>query len=214
MDLQPILENDLLLLRPLQESDFDELYAVASDRLIWEQHPRRDRYKRDVFEALFEDSLKSGGALVVIDKNTSKIIGSSRYYDVNLSKSEIVIGFTFLARAYWGGRYNKELKALMIQHAFKYFDNILFHVDENNHRSRRAMEKIGGHVSSEIVKPERKVLVYRVPKTLIETSRLVFTPLHLDHLDHFYEMERDPEVLKYYRRKVANDIDEAKENLQ
>jgi len=163
-DLQPILESDFLLLRPLNEKDFDNLFKVASDPLIWEQHPRNDRYKKEVFTSLFEDSIKSKGALVVVDKKTQGIIGSSRYYEVDVQNNSVVIGYTFIERQYWGGKVNKELKRLMIDHAFKYFDHVLFHVDENNLRSQKAMMKIGGQVLGEIIKPERKVLVYKISK--------------------------------------------------
>src|SRR5690606_1326063 len=131
--------------------------------------PRKDRYKKEVFKALFEDSIRSGGALVVIDKKTSKIVGSSRYYEIDLEKREVVIGYTFLHRSYWGGAINKELKALMINHAFKFFDHALFHVDQNNIRSRKAMEKIGGVISGEMNRDGRIVLIYRISKANPQT---------------------------------------------
>ena len=49
MNLQPTLQNDLIILRPLRENDFEALYEVAKDPLIWEQHPSRERYKREVY---------------------------------------------------------------------------------------------------------------------------------------------------------------------
>jgi len=52
-NLQPVFKGELLELRPLRPEDFDALYAVASDPLIWEQHPSNDRYKKDVFEGFF-----------------------------------------------------------------------------------------------------------------------------------------------------------------
>ena len=109
-DLQPHLKGKLLELRPLAPGDWDELFAVASDSLIWEQHPERDRYKEDVFRVFFKDALESGGAFVIIDVKTQHIIGSTRFYGYDPEKSEIEIGWTFLARKYWGGRYNAEMK--------------------------------------------------------------------------------------------------------
>lgn len=160
MILQPNLQNDRILIRPLFERDFDELYQVASDPLIWEQHPSKNRYQLDVFTSMFNDSLKSGGVLVVIDKSTSKIIGSSRYYDADLEKGDVVIGYTFLARKYWGGEYNRQVKDLMINHALTYFKRALFHVDSNNIRSQKAMEKIGGVLFRKFEKSGRTIFEY------------------------------------------------------
>jgi RimJ/RimL family protein N-acetyltransferase len=143
-DLQPTLTGARLGLRPLRPEDFDELYAVACDPLIWEQHPASDRYKKDVFEGFFRDGLASGGACVVVDRSTGLIIGSSRYHGLDEARSEIEIGWTFLALAYWGGSYNRELKELMLRHAFRFVDSVVFLVGPGNRRSQRAMEKVGG----------------------------------------------------------------------
>ena len=142
-DLQPTLKGELLELRPLATDDWEELFAVASDPLIWEQHPERDRYTEDVFKAFFKDALESGGAFVVIDCKTHRIIGSTRFHGYDREKSEIEIGWTFLARKYWGGRYNREMKQLMLAHAFKFVQSVVFLVGENNIRSQRATERIG-----------------------------------------------------------------------
>ena len=142
-DLQPNLKGELIELRPLRREDWNELFAVASDPLIWEQHPESDRYKKEIFKIFFEGALDSGGAFVVIDTKTRQIIGSTRFYGYNPEKSEIEIGWTFLARKYWGGRYNAEMKQLMLAHAFKFVENVVFFVGENNFRSQRATEKIG-----------------------------------------------------------------------
>jgi N-acetyltransferase len=142
-DLQPHLKSELVELRPLTPEDWDDLFAVASDALIWEQHPESDRYKEDVFKVFFREALESRGALVVIDKNTQQIIGSTRFYGYDPEKSEIEIGWTFLARRYWGGRHNREMKQLMLSHAFKFVQTVVFLVGEKNIRSQKAIEKIG-----------------------------------------------------------------------
>jgi N-acetyltransferase len=142
-DLQPDLKGEFIELRPLTPGDWDNLFAVASDPLIWEQHPESDRYKDDVFRVFFREALESGGAFVVIDKKSQQIIGSTRYYGYDPEKSEIEIGWTFLTRKYWGGRYNREMKKLMLAHAFKFVENVAFYVGESNIRSQKAMEKIG-----------------------------------------------------------------------
>ena len=142
-DLQPHLKGKLIELRPLAPENWDDLFAVASDPLIWEQHPENDRYKEDVFKVFFRDALESGGAFVVVDKKSQRIIGSTRFYGYDPEKSEVEIGWTFLARKYWGGRYNAEMKQLMLAHAFKFVENVVFYVGERNVRSQKATEKIG-----------------------------------------------------------------------
>ncbi|QDT93486.1 GNAT family N-acetyltransferase [Gimesia algae] len=144
-DLQPTLNGELLQLRPLQPADYSALYAVASDPLLWEQHPARTRYQEPVFQKLFLESLESEGALVAIDNSTGTIIGSSRFNGYDPDASEIEIGWSFLARSHWGGRYNGEMKQLMLQHAFRYVDSIIFLIGPDNIRSQRAVEKIGAH---------------------------------------------------------------------
>jgi RimJ/RimL family protein N-acetyltransferase len=143
-ELQPTLEGELVALRPLREADWDALYAVASDPLIWEQHPARDRWREDVFRAFFREAMASGGALAIIDRADGRLIGSSRFHGWDAAAREVEIGWTFLARSHWGGRYNEEMKALMLAHAFRFADGAIFVIGPENMRSRRAVEKIGG----------------------------------------------------------------------
>lgn len=141
-DLQPTLTSATLRLTPLRESDFERLYAVASDPLIWEQHPNKNRYQREVFENFFKGAMESKGAFLISDANTGEVLGSSRFYD--LSGSNVLIGYTFLSRSCWGKGVNREVKNLMLTHAFQFVDEVLFHVGESNVRSKMAMQKIGG----------------------------------------------------------------------
>jgi len=142
-DLQPHIKGELIERRPLMPEDWNDLFAVAADPLIWEQHPESDRYKEDVFKVFFKGALESGGAFVVIDTKSKRIIGSTRYHGYDPEKSEVEIGWTFLARKCWGGRYNREMKQLMLAHAFQFVENVVFYVGENNIRSQKATEKIG-----------------------------------------------------------------------
>ena len=141
---QPTLVGALVELRPLQPDDFEALFRVASDPLIWEQHPERTRYQEATFRTFFRDALDSGGAFVVKDRATGEIIGSSRYHGYDPDRRVVEIGWTFLARAYWGGRYNGEMKQLMLEHAFPWVERVIFVIGPDNRRSQRAVEKIGG----------------------------------------------------------------------
>ena len=162
-ELQPVLQGELLTLRPLRPVDFDELYAVARDPLIWEQHPASDRYKEEVFQEFFRKALESGGALIVIDSKDGRVIGSSRFFGYDPATSEIEIGWTFLARSHWGGVYNGEMKRLMLRHALQFVENVVFLVGPENFRSQRALEKIGAvRVGSRVNAEGRDSVVYRI----------------------------------------------------
>jgi RimJ/RimL family protein N-acetyltransferase len=143
LDRQPVLSGELVELRPLRSEDYGPLFAVASDPLIWEQHPARDRHEPAVFRAFFDEAIDSGGALAVIDRGTGAIIGSSRFHGFDADRREVEIGWTFLARSHWGGPYNRELKELMLRHAFEAVDRVVFLVGPQNRRSQRALEKLG-----------------------------------------------------------------------
>lgn len=163
MNLQPTLENELITLRPLRENDFKALYEVAKDPLIWEQHPNADRYKKGKFKKLFDEFIESRGTLITIDVKTGQVIGASRYHNYNKTKSEVEIGWTFLARAYWGGAYNKAMKHLMLKHAFKFVNNVVFLVGPENIRSQKAVEKIGGKfVGKRLDGSGRESIVYQI----------------------------------------------------
>jgi RimJ/RimL family protein N-acetyltransferase len=143
-DPQPVLKGEFLELRPLRAEDYPDLYSVAADPFVWEQHPVKNRYKEEVFESFFREALESGGTLIAIDSRNERVIGSSRFHGYDEGKSEIEIGWTFLARSHWGGIYNRAMKQLMLRHAFRFVNRVVFLVGLQNHRSQRAMEKIGG----------------------------------------------------------------------
>lgn len=138
-----LLENELTKLIPLRASDFEALFEVASDPLIWEQHPAKDRYQRNVFKAFFEGALATKTSFLILDKATEQVIGSTRYYDFNAESSSIAIGFTFISRDYWGGPHNRSAKKLLMDYAFQFVDRIYFHIGVNNIRSQKAILKIG-----------------------------------------------------------------------
>jgi RimJ/RimL family protein N-acetyltransferase len=166
-ELQPILIGDLVELRPLRAEDFPVLYAVASDPLIWEQHPEPDRCTEPVFRKFFAGAMDSGGAFLVFDRRDGRVIGSSRFAGYDEARSEIEIGWTFLARSHWGGLYNREMKRLMLDHAFRFVNRVIFRVGPDNTRSQRAMEKIGGVSLGLQSHPERgdPVVVYEITRT-------------------------------------------------
>lgn len=170
MELQPKhLRNTLGELHPLRPCDFEELYAVASDPLIWEQHPNPDRYKQEVFKVFFEGALASGGAFLIRDPSSGTAIGCTRFYDHLPERREVKIGYTFFDRTCWGRSINPAVKSMMLEHAFLYVDQVIFHVGVNNIRSRKAMEKLGAvKMGEEDIayhgERENRNVVYRILK--------------------------------------------------
>ncbi len=164
MHLQPVLENEWVILQPLRAADYDALYAVAADPAIWEQHPAKERSTPEGFARFFQEALQCGTAFSIFDKHTGELIGTSRYKLSDETTRAIEIGWTFLARKCWGGFYNRAVKALMVEYAFRFFDVILFYIDKNNFRSQKAVQKIG---AVQIEWLGGKQLMSRTPDTVI-----------------------------------------------
>jgi RimJ/RimL family protein N-acetyltransferase len=173
LDRQPVLRGELVELRPLRADDFDALFAVASDPLIWAQHPEPTRCEEPTFRVFFADAMASGGGLLALDRATGQVIGSSRYHGYDPARRVVEIGWSFLARAYWGGRYNGEMKRLMLEHAFRSVDRVIFVIGPENRRSRKAVEKLGGTLAAtETVRGQERV-VYELTRAQAQASGLL-----------------------------------------
>ena len=170
MDIQPtILETTNVKLIPLQEVDFEELYQCASNPEVWEQHPNKDRYKRDVFENFFKGAMESKGAFKIVDLQTNTVMGSTRFYDYDAERNSVLIGYTFYAKEYWGKGINPIVKKLMLDYAFQFVEAVHFHVGEGNIRSQIAVERIGAKKISEKLieyfgEPEKLNFIYEIKK--------------------------------------------------
>lgn len=172
---QPILETSELQLLPLQIEDFEALYKVASDPEIWKQHPNKDRWKKEVFAVFFDGAIKSGGAFKIVEKESQKIIGSTRFYDFDPKESLVLIGYTFYAVSHWGTELIHSIKELMFTHAFKYVSQIQLHIGAENIRSQMAIERLGAQKigSQEVAyygEPSKLNYVYQVTKNAWENS--------------------------------------------
>lgn len=165
MQWQPTqLQNDLVKLLLLTADSFNELYKVASDPLIWEQHPDKDRYKEEVFKIYFDGALNSGTAFLIYDNKNGELAGCTRFYDYRPNESTIAIGYTFIARKYWGGEFNGAVKRLLLQYAFNYVNAVVFHIGSTNIRSQRAVEKIGGEKFREVEMDSKVHFEYKLTK--------------------------------------------------
>jgi RimJ/RimL family protein N-acetyltransferase len=143
-DFQPTLTGPTVIVRPISVGDWPGLFAAGSDPEIWKVHPLPNRYTEPEFRSYFDSAVASKMAFVFVDRASGRLIGSSRYYGYDAALSEIEIGWTFIVREFWGGATNREVKRLMLDHAFGFVDTVIFWVGEQNWRSQGAMKKIGG----------------------------------------------------------------------
>jgi RimJ/RimL family protein N-acetyltransferase len=190
MDRQPVLDGERLLLRPLRENDWGALYAVASDSELWAAHPAHDRWQEPVFRAFFDDALATGSALAIVDTANGAVIGSSRFHDhhpadANGLGGSVEIGWSFLSRAYWGRGYNAEFKRLMLEHAFKSVERVLFRVGAENVISRKAMANIGGRLTGETFVAERAGrptlhVIYEITRESFAAGPLALRPIAIE----------------------------------
>ncbi|AZI56645.1 N-acetyltransferase [Epilithonimonas vandammei] len=169
MNVQATLENENVKLVPLNPNDFEELFSVASDPKIWEQHPNKDRYQREVFEKFFQGAMESKGAFKIMDKSSNEVAGSTRFYDYNPDENSIFIGYTFYATKFWGSKLNPQVKKLMLDYIFQFVDKVNFHVGKDNIRSQKAMEKLGAKKVDEVNvayfgEPEKLNVVFEIDK--------------------------------------------------
>ncbi len=175
MDLQSTLEDNLVKLRPLSDADFESLYEVAKDPLIWEQHPEKNRYESATFKNFFKEAIESKGALLISDKTKNLVIGSSRFKKIEGADNALEIGWTFLSRDYWGGHHNKAVKKLMLDYAFRFVDDVIFYIGKDNIRSQKAVEKMGGIKITELkyqclLNKDRNNFTFLINKNRWETN--------------------------------------------
>lgn len=143
MNLQPTLSNEYAQLVPLSPGDFESLYAVAADPLIWAQHPNPDRWRREVFSNFFDGAIQSGGAFKIVHLPSGELAGSTRMYDYDAAANRLLIGYTFYARKFWGTGINRAVKKLMLDYAFGHVAEVDFHIGAVNRRSQIAIERLG-----------------------------------------------------------------------
>jgi RimJ/RimL family protein N-acetyltransferase len=172
-DFQPTLVGPTITIRPIAADDWTELFAAGSDPAIWEVHPAPDRYTEPEFRRFFDGALKSKMAFVFVDRESGELIGSSRYHGYEPAFGEIEIGWTFLVRKHWGGATNREVKRLMLEHAFTFVDTVVFWVGEQNFRSQGAVEKIGGVrragvFTRELTGTDKPYLIYEITRSAYE----------------------------------------------
>ena len=144
IDFKLNFETESFSLIQTEDSHFEELYLVAGNPIIWEQHPEKDRWKKEIFSNFFQIAIQNElGCLTIIDKSLGKFIGSTRFYSHDEADSTVRIGYTFLSPEYWGTSANYQIKKVMLDYVFQYIEKVFFDIGENNIRSRKATEKLG-----------------------------------------------------------------------
>ncbi|HCA06286.1 GNAT family N-acetyltransferase [Chryseobacterium sp.] len=167
--IQPVLDSELYQLIPLQQGDFESVYEVASDPRVWEQHPNKNRYQREVFESFFKGAMESEGAFKIIEKSSGDVLGSTRFYNYDEADNHIFIGYTFYGTKSWGKGINPKVKKMMLDYIFQFVDKVHFHIGKENIRSQTALERIGGQKIGEeevayFAEPTRTNFVYEIKK--------------------------------------------------
>lgn len=134
---------------PMEESHAEELFEVSRDPNIWAYMPM-DVQTLDDMKQLIENALRAredGSALpfVIVDRNTDKIVGSTRFLDISVPNRGLEIGWTWLSPSVWRTRINTECKYLLLAHCFETLKAIRVQLktDERNVRSQKAIERLG-----------------------------------------------------------------------
>lgn len=145
-----IIDGKSVKLVPLEREHFEELFTAASDKKLWELIPS-DCSVRETFEAAYsfalsERVLENQYPFVILLKDTGEIIGSTRLFDIFPEDKKLEIGWTWIARKFWGTEINFECKLLLLTFCFENLKTrrVQLKTDENNLRSRTEIEKIGG----------------------------------------------------------------------
>ncbi|WP_323843179.1 isoleucine--tRNA ligase, N-acetyltransferase domain-containing [Moraxella sp. Pampa] len=135
------IDSNNFLLRTLNKDDKDALFEKAKDPVIWELMPEK-RNEPEIFNPYFDKAIKEK-AFAIIDKKTGQIVGTTRFYDDKVSDDSIAIGYSFIAKDYWGTCANNEIKQAMLDYAFKQRNKVYFHIIKENERSKKSVEKLG-----------------------------------------------------------------------
>lgn len=145
-----ILEDDFVLLRPLQESDVDNLLEISiNEPETWEYSLVRANGRENLVNyiqlALKAKENNAEFPFIVFDKKSGKYAGSTRFYDIQLPFKTLQLGYTWYGKDFRGTGLNKHCKFLLLQFAFETLEmeRVEFRADNNNQRSIAAMKSIG-----------------------------------------------------------------------
>lgn len=144
------LKGTTVDLIPLERSHFEALFLAAADEKLWEHVPT-DGSIRENFERMYDFGLteREKGKqypFVIYHKRSDELIGSTRLFEIFPEDRKLEIGWTWITASHWGTTVNMECKLLLLGFCFEVLGTrrVQLKTDENNVRSRKAIEKIGG----------------------------------------------------------------------
>lgn len=144
------LENKVVLLRPLEISDYETLLPFSlQEPEIWKYSlvaaGSAEMLKQYIQTAVEARIQKNEYPFIVFDKRKNQYAGSTRFYDIQLYHKTLQLGYTWYGKEFQGSGINKHCKFLMLQFAFEEmkFERVEFRADLNNQRSIQAMKSIG-----------------------------------------------------------------------
>jgi len=145
-----ILENDVVLLRPLKADDVDNLILFARNEPdIWKFSlvavQGEEGLQKYIHTAIEQRNAGTEYPFIVFDKCTGQFAGSTRFYDIQVANKSLQLGYTWYGKAFQGTGLNKNCKLLLLQFAFEELamERVEFRADNNNEKSKAAMKSIG-----------------------------------------------------------------------
>ncbi len=144
------LENDRVLLRPIQLADYDNLINFSlNEPELWKYSlisaAGQDNLQQYIELALANRLQKKEYPFVVFDKILNACAGSTRFYDIQQANRTLQLGFTWYGKNFQGTGLNKNCKFLLLEFAFEHcgMERVEFRADNENKRSIAAMKSIG-----------------------------------------------------------------------
>lgn len=146
---ETILDGQVVRLEPLKLQHLDGLFAIGLDEEIWRWSPLQIKNYTDmksyVETALNEQKQGISLPFATVEKNTKKVIGSTRFGNIDVKNRRVEIGWTWIGKDWQRTAVNTEAKLLMLQHAFEFWKCIRVELktDALNEKSRKAILRIG-----------------------------------------------------------------------
>lgn len=144
------LENDNVLLRPLEITDIDHLLEFSlNEPEIWKfslaQGSGKENMIKYISDAVLARASNKEYSFIVFDKIKNRYAGSTRFYDIQLAYKTIQLGYTWYGKEFQGTGLNKNCKYLLLEYAFEILEleRVEFRADNRNERSKAAMLSIG-----------------------------------------------------------------------
>lgn len=143
------LENDMLILEPLEISHLDGLTHAVKDGELWNlwftSAPSPQEVKSFIEKAIEEFEKGTSLPFAIIKKSTNQVIGTTRYMNTDSINKRLEIGTTWCAKSYQRTGMNTHFKYLLLQHAFEHLKCIAveFRTHWHNIPSRNAIARLG-----------------------------------------------------------------------